>query len=110
MAQTRSSEQAAPVGSLDIGGDWPKQAADTVVRLVDQVTAKTTSPVLTIARVVVYGAMASFLGLFALVILLVVAVRLPDAYIPGDVYWVELGWGLLLTVVGLLVFRKRVRR
>ena len=35
--------------------DWSGQAADTVVKVVDAVREKTTGPVLTIARAIVYG-------------------------------------------------------
>jgi O-antigen/teichoic acid export membrane protein len=110
MSEPRSSDATTPPGSIDIGGDWPAQAADTIVRVVDQVRDKTTDKVITVSRLVVYGLMASFLGLFALVIVLILAVRIPSNYIPGDVYWIELGWGLILTVLGLFVFSKRTAR
>jgi hypothetical protein len=110
MSEPRSSDAPSPTGSMDIGGDWPTQAADTIVRFVDQIRGKTTGKAISATRWIVYGLMAGFLGLVALVMVLILAVRIPSNYIPGDVYWIELGWGLILTVAGLWVFSKRTAR
>ena len=45
--------------------DWPAQATDTIVNLVDQVRAKTTGPAITVARGLVFGLIVGVLGLMA---------------------------------------------
>jgi hypothetical protein len=87
--------------------DWADQAADTVVRVVDSVRQKTTGPVLTGARAVVYGIIGLFGGLVALILLIIALVRLIDVYLPGDVWSAYLLLGVLFSVVGLFVWRKR---
>lgn len=55
--------------------DWPTQATDAVVRVVDSVRAKTTGPATSLARTVVYGVLAVLVGTAALVVGVIVAVR-----------------------------------
>ena len=55
--------------------DWANNTTDTVVRLVDSVKAKTTKPAVMAARGLVFGLLALFLGLFAIVLLLVGVTR-----------------------------------
>lgn len=57
------------------GSDWPAQATETIVGLVDSVKDKTTGPATSIARAVVYGTLAAIVGTAAVVLLLVVLVR-----------------------------------
>jgi hypothetical protein len=101
MAQARSE--------LDVSrdGDWPTQAADTVVRVVDSVRSKTTGPAITVARAVVYGLLAGILGVAALVLLAVGAVRAIDSYVPGEVWAAHLIVGSIFTLAGGFVWSKR---
>ena len=55
--------------------DWAANTTDQVVRLVDNVKSKTTKPAVMAARGLVFGLLAAFLGLFALVLLLVGTTR-----------------------------------
>jgi hypothetical protein len=93
--------------------DWAANTTDTVVRLVDNVKAKTTKPAVMAARGLVFGLLALFLGLFALVLLLVGLTRALQAIIeiPTDheraVYISYFIVGGLLSVVGLVCFKKR---
>ena len=96
--------------------DWPAQATDTIVNLVDQVRSKTTGPAITVARSIVFGLIVGVLGLIAGVLLLIFAVRLTteilDLIWDGSGVWLTyLIYGALFTVVGAVLFRKRhVRR
>jgi hypothetical protein len=65
-------------------GDWPAQAADTIVRVVGQVRDKTTGPIQKAARGAVYGVLAALLGIACLVLLAIVLVRILDSYVVGE--------------------------
>lgn len=94
-------------------GDWPSEAADTIVRVVGQVRDKTTGPAITVARGIVYGLLAGVLGFVALVLLAIMAVRLLDVYLPESVTGDDNTWlahtlvGLLFTAAGLVLWSQR---
>jgi hypothetical protein len=72
--------------------DWPAQATDTIVRVVGTASTKVTGPVTTAARALVFGLFAAILGMAALVLLTIMAVRvldivLPDKYVGKDHVW-----------------------
>ena len=85
---------------------WPKQAADTVERVVGQVRDRTTKPALTIARAIVYGLFAAIVGTLAAVLSGVLVVRILETYVPGKVWIIYLAIGAVLTICGLLAWRK----
>jgi hypothetical protein len=87
--------------------DWADQAADTVVRVVDSVRQKTTGPVLTGARAVVYGIIGLFGGVVALIVLTIALVRVVDILIPGDVWSAYLVIGAVFLLLGGFVWSKR---
>ncbi len=92
--------------------DWPAQATDTIVNLVDQVRAKTTGPAITVARGLVFGVIVGVLGLMAGVLLVIFAMRLTtevlDLIWDGAGVWLTyLLYGLLFTAVGAVIFGKR---
>lgn len=95
------------------GGDWPAQAADTIVSVVGQVRDATTGKAITAARGVVYGLLAGLLGAACAVLLAIASVRLLDSYLPSSVVGDSHVWaahllnGLLFTGVGLVLWRKR---
>ena len=88
-------------------GDWAAQTADTIERVVGSVRGKTSEPIERIARVVVYGVVAAFLGIAALVLLAIVIVRALDVAIPGEVWPAHLITGGIFTLAGALLWRKR---
>ena len=91
-----------------LNGNWPAQAADTIVGAVDRVREKTTGPIQTAARGLVYGIVALVLGTMVAVLLIVGSIRLLDAIQPwGNVWLPYLQLGLIFLVVGSLVFRRR---
>jgi hypothetical protein len=95
------------------GADWPAQAADTIVRVVGQVRNKTTGPAVTVARGVVYGVLASIIGVALLVLLAVCLVRVIDVYLPESVTSDDNTWlahaivGAAFTGAGFLLWRFR---
>ena len=93
--------------------NWADDTADVVIRLVDSVKSKTTRPAVLVARGLVFGLLALFLGLFALVMLLVGLTRGLQAAIEPfldqsrAVYLSYLIIGLVLSLVGAVLFKKR---
>lgn len=93
--------------------NWADDTTDTVVRIVGKVRDSTTTKVVYAARGVVFGLIAAFLGMFALVILLITVTRasqaLLDIWLPHfrSVYVSYLGVGTVFTLIGFLAFRKR---
>jgi hypothetical protein len=93
--------------------DWPTQAADTIERVVGSVREKTTGPALTASRALVYGTFAVIVGMAALVLVVIAAVRLLDSYLPDAVFGETHTWaahlitGLVFTIAGLFAWSKR---
>lgn len=108
---TGPSTAGIPVEPADsgglVGGDWPKQATDAIVNLVDSVRDRTTGPILSIARGVVYGLFAVVFLLVVGVLFIIAAVRLLDEALPSGVWLPYLILGLVFVLAGALVFRKR---
>src|SRR4051812_8244511 len=97
----------------DVGGapapsnepDWPAQAADRVVDLVDQVRAKTTGPAISAARAVVFGMLIAILGTAALILLVVGLVRILTVFLP--VWAAHAVVGAVFVGTGALAWNKR---
>ena len=93
--------------------DWAANTTDQVVRLVDNVKAKTTKPAVMVARGLVFGLLALFLGMFAVVLLLVGLTRGLQAAIEPltdqarAVYISYFVVGGLLSIIGAVLFKKR---
>ena len=94
---------AGPLEPRDI--DWPAQAADKVVSVVDSIRDKTTVPLTTVARGLVYGLVVAAMGTAVAVLLAVAAVRFVDVWIPGGVWKAHLVIGIVFTVAGLFALR-----
>ena len=71
------------------GDDWAAQTADTIERVVGSVRGKTTEPLERIARILVYGLVASILGVAALVFLAILLVRVLDIAKPWPIRQVD---------------------
>jgi hypothetical protein len=95
-----------------ISGDWPAEAADRIVDLVDNVRDKTTGPIQTIARAVVYGLLAAILALIVSVLLIIGFIRVLDIVVDHFLPWGHI-WlpyavlGAIFAVAGAIVFRRR---
>ena len=109
MADASPTETPAPGGIPGLPDDWPQQATERVVGLVDNVRSKTAGPAIRISRAIVYGLVALVLMIIALPIFLIGITRLLDYAIPGDIYWVYLGIGGIFTAAGLYLWSRRPR-
>ena len=96
----------------DDSPDWPQQATETIVGFVDNVKHKTTEPATKVVRAVVYGIAIVLLGVPALIMLLVGIVHGLNQVATGvldlGVWLVYLVLGVIFTIVGAVLWRKRV--
>ena len=99
-----SGPGAAASGAFSsLSAKWPDQLADGVESAVTLVRDKAVRPATVVAKGLVYGPLAAIVGLTALVLVLIAAVRGLNA-IPGAQDWMVLcGLGLILTLAGLMV-------
>jgi len=93
--------------------NWAADLADTVERVVGTVREKATTPVVHITRGIVYGLLGVFLGIAAVVLLLIGMTRGIQALLniglsnERSVYISYLLMGGILCLAGMLVLRKR---
>ncbi len=88
-------------------GDWAIQAADTIERLVGKVRDKTSIPLVTVARALVFGLLAAVMALVVAVLGSVMLVRLVDVLTgEGNVWIAHLAVGGLFTALGAFLLRK----
>lgn len=88
-----------------LSGEWPAQAADAVVSLVDTVRDRTIAPIQTVARGIVYGLVIGTLGLLVSVLVVIGLFRLLDNWLPTWAVYLILG--AVFTGLGLLLWSKR---
>ncbi len=86
--------------------DWTDQVTDLVIDVVDRIHDSTTGPLISVAKSVVYGVMAAIVGVAALIILTLLAVRSLDL-LPGRIWIPYLALGIVSTAAGLLLWSKR---
>jgi hypothetical protein len=93
--------------------NWADDTTDTVVRIVGTVRDKTTKPLILAARGLVFGLIALFLGLFALILVLITLTRGIQAGLDGvfdherSVYVSYLAVGGIFCLAALFLFKKR---
>lgn|GEM_PF-3460066 len=93
--------------------NFAANSAATVERFVGNIRRKAVQPIVLAARATVFGLLGAFLGILALVLLLVALTRglqaLLDIFVtqPRAVYLSYLIMGGLLCVVGLVLMSKR---
>ena len=105
-----------PEPPADPGRSWTGQAADTIESVVLTVKDKTTVPLQTVARGVVYGIVLAVVGLLALIVVLIAAVRVADVWLLGwagrahgqhRLYIAYLVLGMLCCLGGFVCWSKR---
>ncbi len=96
-----------PSGASLTGGDWPAQAADAIVNTVEKVRDRTTTPIMKIARGLVFGVFAGTIIITVVVLAIIGVVRLLDEALPSGVWLPYLLLGVIFTVIGALIFRRR---
>lgn len=109
------SASLAPSPSLD---DWPAQATDAVVKVVDAVRDKTTGPAVNAAHATKYGIVVFFMVAVLGPLLLIMLFRLTEVALQGIGRLFNLDWlsepmwivyvfyGSIFSVIGLWLWRK----
>jgi hypothetical protein len=93
--------------------NWAGDLADTIEQVVGTVREKATTPVVHATRAIVYGLLGAFLGLTALVLLIIVLTRALQALLDlavapeQAVYLSYFILGGILSLAGLLLLRRR---
>ena len=111
MSEPASTETAVPATTSapadePAGPDWTDQVTDLVVDTVDRVREKTTGPILTGARVIVYGIVAIIVAVMVGTLAVILGGRLLE-YLPGPIWVAYSGLGALLVIVGLILWSRR---
>lgn len=102
MAQTGDAPRPAAAGS-----DWTAQAADTIERVVTGIRDKTSVPLTTVVRALVFGLLAATMGLVIAVFGAIVAIRVLTAYVfRGEVWASYLLVGGIFVLPGVFFLRK----
>ena len=113
-------ERAVPVSPTppEPSADWPKQATDQIVKVVDQVRDKTAGPAVTAARGVVYGSILAILSIPLFLLLLIGSMRAVErgfimigesrgvSVLLEPMWLVYLLFGALFFFVGLALWRR----
>ena len=93
--------------------NWATETTDKLVGVIDNIRAQTTQKVVYVARGAVFGVLAALLGMFIAIVALVGLMRGFQALLELAVGWdraVYLSYlivGGILSIVGLVLFRKR---
>ena len=85
--------------------DWTVQVADTIESVVGSVRDKTAVPLETVARALVYGIVLGTMGVTALVLVTIIAIRLLSLVL--EVWAAYLVIGAIFTLAGMFLWRKR---
>ena len=91
--------------------DWTIEAVDTIEKVVGAVRARTVIPARRATRAVVFGCLAAFCVMSALVLLVLGAFRAADVYLAKDRVWAV--WsviGGIFVLAGGFLWRKRSPR
>lgn len=86
------------------GNDWTVHVADTIESVVTSVRDKTTVPIVTAARGVVYGLVAGVFGVAIAILMTITLIRVLDIVLPIWATYLLLGGIFLLA--GALLWRK----
>lgn len=90
--------------------DWAADTADRIDHLVATIRSKTSDRLVGVARVVVYGLLAAVMGVMALILLVIAAIRFLDAYIPRGVWIPYMVLGAIFVLAGLFLWSKRTTK
>jgi hypothetical protein len=93
--------------------NWAADLADTIERVVGKVRERTTKPLVTASRGVVFGLLAGILGITAVVLLIIIGTRATQALLDiwfrheMSVYLSYFIFGGIICLGGLFVLSKR---
>lgn len=106
---SNTTKRAGPTAPAE-GADWTVQAANRIEELVDTIRSNTSDRLVKVARLLVFGLLAAFMGMMALVLVTVAAVRVLDIVLPRGVWVPDLILGGIFVALGLLLWSKRSAR
>jgi hypothetical protein len=87
--------------------DWAAQAADSIERVVGAIRDKTSVPLTTVARGLVFGLVVAVMGLAAVVLVAVALVRAIDVFTgEGNVWIAHFVVGGIFSLAGAFLLRK----
>ena len=84
------------------------QATKLVVDSVGSVRAKTTGPLLFMARLVIYGLVLFILAITAVTLLVIMTVTVINQALPGEVWATYLLLGVFCAFLGVFLWSKRI--
>ena len=87
--------------------DWTAEAADQIERAVVAVRDRTVVPARAATKGLVFGLLATFFVVPALLLLTIGVFRLADAYLPGEVWSAWLVLAGIFLACGAFVWSKR---
>ena len=87
--------------------EWAVGALDKLDEVIAKVRSTTTERLVKVARLVVYGLLAAIMGVTALVLAVIAAVRALDELIPGAVWSAYLPLGAIFTAAGAFLWSKK---
>jgi len=104
-SSTRPDVEPSPSGLPE--DDWPRQATEQVVHLVDLVRDKTTGPVLNVARGTVFGLVAAAATAMFAVMITIAVLRGLEILLWGRIWAAYLLLGSVFCLVGALSWSRR---
>ena len=90
--------------------DWAAETAGRIEDAVGKIRAATVDRLASLARLVVYGLLAAIMGITALVLFTIAAVRALDVWIPRGVWLPDLLLGTTFVLAGLMLWSRRTAR
>ena len=87
--------------------DWTVQAADAIESAVVAVRGKTTDPLISVSRWVVYGTLVAIVGTVAATVTVIGLVRVLDVVLPRSVWLVYVILGGIFTAGGFFLWSER---
>ncbi|HCB34970.1 MAG TPA: hypothetical protein DEP66_04885 [Acidimicrobiaceae bacterium] len=106
--RTRNADGDSPGGDSPVD-DSIAQVTEVFVRAVDTVAARTTGPLLTAVRALVYGMVIVLTAAAALTLVVIALVRLGDTWIGGDVWVAYLIAAAVFGLLGAWLWSRRRR-
>jgi protein-S-isoprenylcysteine O-methyltransferase Ste14 len=89
------------------GADWTADLLDRLDHVIEVVRSNTTDRLVKVARLVVFGLIAAVVGLMALILLVIAAIRFLDVVLPRSVWLPDVLLGAIFLGAGLFLWSKR---
>ncbi len=89
------------------GADWTADLLDRLDHVIEVVRSNTTDRLVRIARLLVFGLIAAVVGVMALILLLIAAIRVLDVVLPRTVWLPDVVLGAIFLGAGLFLWSKR---